>query len=55
MKDQEKLVGYRGTKGEPEAILLVNNGLHIDIRFDRKSKIGELDKAGVEDIVLNRL
>ncbi|CAG0908069.1 unnamed protein product, partial [Cyprideis torosa] len=43
--------GYIGAD-EPEALLLQNNGLHIDIRIDRDDKIGARHPAGVKDIVL---
>ena len=48
----EKFVGYRGPAGSPEAILLRNHGLHIEIQVDRASAVGGSDRAGVCDVVL---
>ncbi|WP_448547889.1 malate synthase G [Thalassotalea fusca] len=48
----EKLVGFVGVITEPKAILFANNGLHIDIRFDRESVVGQSDASGISDIVL---
>jgi malate synthase len=48
----EKFVGYLGSADSPEAILLRNHGLHIEIRFDRAHAVGRADRAGVSDIVL---
>src|SRR5882724_10494226 len=48
----EKFVGYAGPADSPEAILLRNHGLHIEIRFDRDHPVGRADPAGVADIVL---
>ena len=48
----ECFVGFDGPAGGPAAILLKNNGLHMDIRVDRGSAIGASDKAGISDIVL---
>ncbi|WP_332649149.1 malate synthase G [Lysinibacillus sp. 54212] len=52
LTDEEKLVGYQGNAEEPTAILLKNNGIHIEIQVDRQHPIGKDDAAGVKDVVL---
>ena len=52
LKDPAKFVGYRGDAGAPSSVLLVNNGIHLDIVIDRKHSIGSTDAAGVADVVV---
>lgn len=47
-----QFVGYRGTSDQPEAVLLVHHGLHVEIQIDRTHSIGSGDAAGVKDILL---
>jgi malate synthase len=48
----EKYVGYQGEPRQPNAILLKNNGLHIEIQIDPASPIGGTDPAGIKDLLL---
>ena len=48
----EKYVGYQGEPLKPQAILLKNNGLHIEIQIDPASPIGGTDPAGIKDLLL---
>lgn len=52
LQDESKFVGYNGKEDAPTAVLLVNNGLHIEIVIDKNNPIGKSDKAGVKDLVL---
>jgi malate synthase len=52
LADPKKLRGHRGRPQAPEAILLVNNGLHIELMIDRRHPIGRTDAAGVADVIL---
>ena len=46
----EKFVGYRGNPKAPDAILLRNNGLHVELVFDRAHFIGGRDQALLADV-----
>jgi len=52
LRHLEQFKGWQGAPESPNAILLCNNGLHIEIQIDSDSQIGRADPAGVKDIVL---
>ncbi len=52
LKDTSRFVGYAGAEDAPSAVLLRNNGLHLEILIDRKNLIGNGDPAGIADIVV---
>lgn len=47
-----QFVGYRGEAAAPEAVLLVNNGMHFEIQIDAEHFIGKDDAANVKDILM---
>jgi malate synthase len=48
----EQCVGFTGEALNPSLVLLVNHGLHIEIKIDRTSEIGRDDAAGISDVLL---
>jgi len=51
LKNPDQFVGFID-EDDPSAILLVNNGLHIEIQIDREHDVGRAHPAGVKDVVL---
>ena len=52
LKDAAKFVGYQGDAAAPSSVLLLNNGIHIDIIINKSTAIGSTDAAGVSDVVV---
>ncbi|PJI91361.1 malate synthase [Yoonia maricola] len=52
LRQPEKFVGYRGNPKAPDAVLLRNNGLHVELVFDRAHPIGSRDQALLADVRL---
>jgi len=47
-----QLVGWRGEAADPGGVVLVHNGLHLEIVIDRDHSIGRDDPAGVAGVVM---
>ena len=47
-----QFVGYQGKAAEPSSVLLVHNGLHLDLQINRNTPIGATDPAGVSDLIV---
>ncbi|CAF2092338.1 unnamed protein product [Rotaria magnacalcarata] len=50
LKNTAQLVGFNGDAAAPTGILLKNNGLHVEIQFDKNSNVGKDDAAGIKDL-----
>ena len=52
LKTPEAFVGYRGEASAPSSVLLKNNGLHVELVFDRNHPIGAQTPSGLADVLL---
>ncbi len=52
LNNPSAFVGFVGESDAPTAVLLCNNGLHIEIQIDPEHLIGKDSAAGVKDVLL---
>jgi malate synthase len=52
LKDEGQFAGYRGDATAPTAILLVKNGLHVEVVINADHPIGRTDPAHIADVLL---
>ncbi len=52
LQNSDHFVGHVGDASTPSVILLVNNGLHVEIQIDAEDEIGKRHTAGVKDVVM---
>ena len=50
LEDPGKFAGYRGDPRAPDSVFLVNNGLHVELVFNRAHLIGGRDQACMADV-----
>ncbi|WP_110597801.1 malate synthase G [Salinicola lusitanus] len=52
LKNPGQFVGFQGEAPSPDAILLSNHGLHLEIQIDAEHPIGKTDPAHVKDLLV---
>ena len=52
LKNNEKFIGHRGDVNNPDAIILKNNNLHIEILKNTKAFSAQQDTARISDIIV---
>ncbi|MCL1090830.1 malate synthase [Shewanella profunda] len=50
LRQPKQFVAFGGTKDSPSAIVLQDQGCHVELNFDRNGMIGARDVANLEDI-----
>ena len=50
--DYDQFVGYTGKADSPSSIILIKNGLHLEIIIDAKGTIGAGDAAHINDVMV---
>jgi malate synthase len=52
IQDQSKYIGYSDNGSGAYSLLFKNNNLHFEIQVDSNHSIGQTDKAGIKDILM---
>ena len=52
LKFEDKFIGYRGVSNKPNAIILKNNNLHIEIIINPRAFSAAHDIAGISDMIV---
>jgi malate synthase len=52
LKSMTQFIGYKGDADSPTAVLLKNNGNHIEIQIDASHPIGKTDPAHIKDLLV---
>ncbi|KMK76139.1 malate synthase G [Alkalihalobacillus pseudalcaliphilus] len=52
LKSPEKWLGFNRVNNKIESLLFINHHLHVEVQIDREHFIGQGDKAGVKDVLL---
>ena len=52
LKNVNQVIGFCGDISNPKSILMKNNNLHIEFKIDENSKVGQIDKASISDIIV---
>ncbi|KAF7764719.1 malate synthase [Pseudoalteromonas citrea] len=50
--EPEQFIGYQGQAQNPSSLLFKHHDLHIEVQIDCHDPIGQSDKAGIKDVVL---
>ena len=52
LSNASNFVGFKGSKDSLNAVLLVNNGLHVELVFNANHPVGEADIANMCDVII---
>ena len=52
LKNPSQYIGYRDNGNDSYDLLFKNNNLHFEIQIDPSHPIGQIDKAGIKDILM---
>jgi malate synthase len=52
LRHPAQFLGHTGEAASPTALLFAHHGLHLELRIDRTTEVGQTDPAGVTDLVL---